>query len=149
MENLSKARAMFFSSSCFQNQSPWYVCVSRSIVSDSLRPHGLSPARLLCPWNSPGKNTGVGCHSLLQGIFPTQGLNLGLSHCRWILYCLTHQESPVTMVGTQLMNKWVALIYICSHLTSRRFSLWNIGLTPQGLLQLRMKWSAQDFPGGW
>ena len=47
--------------------------VSCSVVSDSLRPHGLQPASLLCPWNSPGKNTGVGCHSLLQGIFLTQG----------------------------------------------------------------------------
>ena len=40
--------------------------VSHSVVSDSLRPHGLQPARLLCPWDSPGKNTGVGSHSLLQ-----------------------------------------------------------------------------------
>ena len=46
------------------------------------------------PWNSPGKNTRVGCHSLLQGIFPTQGSNLGLLHCRWIIYYLTHQGSP-------------------------------------------------------
>ena len=38
------------------------------------------------PWDSPGKNTGVGCHFLLQGIFPTQGLNLGLLHCRQTLY---------------------------------------------------------------
>ena len=38
------------------------VCVSCSVMSDSLRPHGLQLARLLCPWNSPGKNTGVGCH---------------------------------------------------------------------------------------
>ena len=44
--------------------------------------------------DSPGKNTGVGCHALLQGIFPTQGLNPGLPHCRWILYCLSHQGSP-------------------------------------------------------
>ena len=44
-------------------------------ASNSLRPHGLQLARLLCPWNSPGQNTGVGSHSLLQGIFPTQGLN--------------------------------------------------------------------------
>ena len=49
---------------------------------------------LLCPWNSPGKNTGVGCHSLLQGIFPSQGSSLGLRHYRQILYCLTHQGSP-------------------------------------------------------
>ena len=44
--------------------------------------------------DSPGKNTGVGCHALLQGIFPTQGLNPGLLHCRQILYCLRHQGSP-------------------------------------------------------
>ena len=43
-------------------------------------------ARLLCPWNSPGKNPGVGCHSLFQGIFPTLGSNPGLLHCRQILY---------------------------------------------------------------
>ena len=43
--------------------------------------------------DSPGKNTGVGCHALLQGIFLTQELNPGLLHCRWILYCLSHQES--------------------------------------------------------
>ena len=55
----------------------------------TLRPHGLWPASLLCPWNSSGKNTGVGCHSLLQGIFPTQGLNPGFPHCRQILYHLS------------------------------------------------------------
>ena len=64
---------------------------NRSVVSDSLQPHGLQPSRLLCPWNSPGKNPGVGCHSLLQGIFLTQGSNLGLLHCQQILYHLSHQ----------------------------------------------------------
>ena len=44
--------------------------------------------------DSPGKNTGVGCHALLQGIFPTQRSNPGLPHCRWILYHLSHQGSP-------------------------------------------------------
>ena len=44
--------------------------------------------------DSPGKNTGVGCHALLQGIFPTQGSNSGLLHCRWILYKLSHKGSP-------------------------------------------------------
>ena len=53
--------------------------VSCSVVSDSLRPHGLQPARLLCLWNFPGKNTGVGCHFLLQGIFLTQGLSPAVS----------------------------------------------------------------------
>ena len=69
--------------------------VTRSVVSDSLQPHGLQPARLLCPWGSPGKNTGVGCHSLLQGVFLTQGLNLGLLHYRQILYHLSHQGRPL------------------------------------------------------
>ena len=61
-------------------------------MSNSLQPHGvyglyeLQPARLLCPWDFPGKNTGVGCHFLLQRIFPTEGLNLHLLHCRRILY---------------------------------------------------------------
>ena len=55
------------------------VCVS-SAVSDSLWPHGLQPARVFCPWNFPGKNTGMGCHFLLQGIFLTQGSNLHLLH---------------------------------------------------------------------
>ena len=63
---------------------------SRSVMSDSLWPHGL-----YSPWNSPGQNTGVGSLSLLQGIFPTQGSNPGLPHCRWILYHLSHKGSPV------------------------------------------------------
>ena len=58
------------------------------LVSDYLKPHGL-----YSPWNSPGQNTGVGSRSLLQGIFPTQGLNPGLLCCRRILYYLSHQES--------------------------------------------------------
>ena len=47
----------------------------------------------LCLWDSPGKNTGVGCHTLLQGIFPTQGSNLGLLNHRQILYQLSYQGS--------------------------------------------------------
>ena len=54
-------------------------------------PHGLWPARLLCPWNSPGKNTGVGCHSLVQEIFATQGLNPGLLHCTEFPCSLNHK----------------------------------------------------------
>ena len=70
----------------------------RQVVTQScatLQPYGLQPARALCPWNSPAKKTGMCCHSLLQGIFPTQGLNPGLLHCGQILYCLSHQGSPV------------------------------------------------------
>ena len=53
-------------------------------MSDSVRPHRRQPTRLPHPWDSLGKNTGVGCHFLLQGIFLTQGLNLGLLNCRRI-----------------------------------------------------------------
>ena len=74
--------------------------VSGSVVSDSFRPHGLYPARLLCLWNSPGKkNTGVGSHFLFQRIFPTQGSNPGLLHCRQILYHLSHRiAKPITQL---------------------------------------------------
>ena len=62
---------------------------SHSVVFDSLRPHGLCS-----PWNSPDKNTRVGYYSLLQGIFPIQGLNPGLLHWGQVLYHLSHQGSP-------------------------------------------------------
>ena len=68
----------------------------RSVVSDSLQLHAL-----YSPWTSPGQNTGVGNTSLLQGICPIQGSNLGLPHCRQILYHLSHQGSPKIL-------KWVA-----------------------------------------
>ena len=70
------------------------VCVSLSVVSDSLRPHGLKPTRLLCAWDFPDKDTGVGCHFLLQGIFLIQGSNPGLLHCRQILYQPSYNGSP-------------------------------------------------------
>ena len=53
----------------------------------------MESARLLCLWDSPGKNTGVGGHALLRGIFPPQRLNTGLLHCRQILYQLSHNRS--------------------------------------------------------
>ena len=75
--------------------SEW-VSESHSVVSDSLRPHGL-----YSPWNSPGQNIGVGSLSLLQQIFPTQGSNPGLLHCRGILLPAKPQGSPrITGVGS-------------------------------------------------
>ena len=68
--------------------------LSRSVMSNSLRPHELQPARLLHPWDSSCKNTGVSCHTLLQGVFPTQGSNPGLPHCWQILFHLSHQGNP-------------------------------------------------------
>ena len=63
-----------------------------SVVSDSLWPHGLYR-----PWNPLGQNTGMGSLFLLQGIFPTQGLNPGLPHCRQILHQLSHKRRPRTL----------------------------------------------------
>ena len=60
-------------------------------MSDSLQPHGLVPTRLLCPRESLGRNTGVGCHALLQGLLLTQGSKLGLLHCRRVPYSLSPQ----------------------------------------------------------
>ena len=71
--------------------------------SDSLQPHGLYSARLLCPWGSPGKDTGMGCHALLQGIFPTHRLNLCLLHCSRVLYCLSH---PGSLLGSLELPKF-------------------------------------------
>ena len=88
---------------------------SCSVISDSLQPHGL-----YSPWNSPGQNTGVGSLSLLQGIIPTQELNPGLPHCRWILYPLTHQGSP----GMKIYS----LIYL--------LKIYFIGITLNHLIHL-------------
>ena len=65
------------------------VCVCTCVhlvMSNSLQPHGPKPSRFFCPWNFPGKNTGVGCHFLLPGIFPTQGL-------KPCLLCLLHWQA--------------------------------------------------------
>ena len=67
------------------------------VVSNFLWLHWLWPSRRLCPWNFPGKDTGVGCHFLLQGIFPTQGSNLCplyLLHWKGNFYQLSHQVIP-------------------------------------------------------
>ena len=70
-------------------------CLVISVMSDSCDPMDCSlPGSSFCPWDSPGKYSGMDCHALLQGIFPTQGSNPGLPHCRRILYCLSHQGSP-------------------------------------------------------
>ena len=74
-------------------------------MSDSLQPHGLQPTKLLYLWISPDKNIGVGSHSLLQGIFLTQGLNLGLLHCRGILYHLSHKEAPLLHSSKYLLSE--------------------------------------------
>ena len=74
---------------------------SCSVVSNSLWPHGL-----YSPWNSPVQNTGVGSPSLLQGIFPTQGSNPGLPHCRWILHQLSYLTVWITTNYGKFLKRW-------------------------------------------
>ena len=99
-------RTLVFCVSCIGRQTlyhqhhlgkPIYIrlccCLVTSVMSDSVGPCGLPPARLLYAWDSPGKSSRIGCHTLLQEIFLIQGLNLGLLHCRQILYCCVTREA--------------------------------------------------------
>ena len=75
-------------------------------MSDSLWPHGLQPARLLCPWNSPGKNTGVGSCSFLRGIFPTQELKPGLLYCRWFFTIWATRQATKTWQPNSVLGSY-------------------------------------------
>ena len=93
-----------------RDEKMWkWESASRSVVSDSLWRHRTYPTRLLCPWHSPGKNTGVDCHPLLQRIFLTQELNPGLLHCRQILYYLNHKGSPVSITEVPFRACFLAM----------------------------------------
>ena len=85
-----------------------------------LQPHGLWLSRLLCPWDSPGMNTGVGCHLLLQGIFQTQELNVGFLHCRQILYQLSYKESPTRLIVVIILK----YIHILNHYVVHLKLIW-------------------------
>ena len=117
------------------------VCAqSLSCVWLFATPWILACTKLLRPWDFQGKSTGVGCHFLLQGIFPTQGLNPGLSHCRRTLYYLSHQGSPYACVC--LFNNAIPIIrylnspihiFLCLHWTfllrifmSLKLGAWNV-----------------------
>ena len=79
---------------------------------------------------SPGQNSGVGCHALLQGIFPTQGSNPGLPHCRWILYHMSHQGSPRIL-------EWVAYSFSKGEkiptMELMKISIWTVFLSLSSL----------------
>ena len=92
------------------------LCVSHPVVSDSSRPHGLQPSRLLCPWDSLGKNTGVPFP--LPGIFPTQGLNPSLLHQQADALLLSHQGSP-----SQKVTVWLIPLLSYYQLLQSRASL--------------------------
>ena len=96
------------------------------------------------PWNSPGQNTGVGNCSLFQGIFPTQGLNPGLPHCRQILYQLSHQGSPRKQGGEAVLIKvrlrtGSALLKAHSVVQADLGSTWSQGERTRSHLQMQRK----------
>ena len=97
-----------------------FVCVL--VLADSLQPHGLQPTRLLCPWGFPGKDTGVVCCFHLQGIFPTQGLNLGLLNCKQILYWLSYQGS-CSICSLGIISKILPLFFLIHLSPSKSFFL--------------------------
>ena len=99
---------------------------SRSVTSDSLRPHGLCSS-----WNSPGQNTGVGSCSLLQESFPTQGSNPGLPHCRWILHQLSHQGYILSLSQYLHHNNPFLILFF---------------LLPIWKLKLMLRWLLLHFP---
>ena len=122
-------------------QLEWSESETRSVMSDSLWTHGL-----YSPWNSLGQNTGVGSFSLLQGIFPTQGSNPGLLHCRRILYQLSHKGSPRSLNGGMVPHDKIELV---SHsVVSNSVTPWTIAhQAPLFMEFFRQEcWSGLPFP---
>ena len=96
---VSAIAGRFFTNWAMRESDKWKW--SHSGMSNSLQPHGLQPTSLLRPWDFPGKNTGVGCHFLLQRIFSTQGHNLHFLLGRQILYHWATWEAHMTHMGDQ------------------------------------------------
>ena len=115
-------------------------------------PMDCSPTRLLRPWDFPGKNTGVGCHFLLQEIFLTQGLNPGLLHCRQTLYHLSHREVVQTLSRVQLFvtpctaAHQVSLSFTISHSLLRLMSIESMMLSNHFALFRPLLLLPQPFP---
>ena len=123
---------------------------SGSVVSYFLRPHGLQPTTLLHQWDYSGKSTGVGCHCLLQGIFPIQGSNPGLPHCG--LYCLSHQGSPKISPAQMLppvLHESESVSHSVMTDSLQPYGLYPPGPYVHGILQARiMEWVAIPFSRG-
>ena len=107
----------------FRNGCSLPACLLRpSIVSDSLRPHGWKPTRLLCPWDSPGKNSGASCHFLLQGNLPDPGIEP------------VSPASPALAGGfcpTESLGKMVQCVSIISSKFKSHIRSWSLGTTVQ------------------
>ena len=118
------------------------VCSLAQSCPTLLQPHGLQSARLLCPWDSPGKNTGVGYHFLFQGIFPTQVSNPGFLHCRCTLYHLSHLEKGAAAAAAKSLQSCPTL---CDPIDGS-----PPGSPVCGILQARtLEWVAISFSNAW
>ena len=115
------------------------LCFSHSVVSDSLWPHGLQSTRLLCLWDFPGKDTGVGCHFLLQGIFLTQGSKPGLLNCRQILYRMSYKGSPNLLLA-MLGFPQVPSCPVCFSSLSSSLYCWNFRMLSTCLWETMLAW---------
>ena len=99
-----------------RNKSPPYLptlCIVKMKVAQSCPTLWDPMDYIYSPWNSPDKDTGVGCHSFLQGIFPSQGSNPSLLHCRQLPYCLNHQGSPLRCFSPaqHFVTLWTARLF--------------------------------------
>ena len=119
----------------YERRHRWHRSESRLVVSNSLRPHGL-----YSPWNSPSQNTGVGGHSLLQGIFPTQGWNTGLPHCRWVLYQVSHQGSPDDIGLNLSSSDRISFINFCFIFLLR----WSLRKTHEIMLKVQTRSNVEE-----
>ena len=116
-------------------------------------PMDCSPPGSSVHGDSPGKNTGVGCHALLQGIFPTQGSNPGLPHCRQILYCLNHQRSPGNLCPKLIRIGHFCLAPVhggrCPHETEDRDTCGMVGeLTLSPSCRVKTDWNTHTSATG-
>ena len=116
-----------------------YMCSVASVVSDSLGPHGLYPARIHSPWNSPGKNIGVSCHTRLQGIL-TQGSKphlLGLLQCGQILSSWTKAKQPKYNYKVHLYARNIGIL-------SYKLYVYSMAISPS-LLNFFFFWRTLKF----
>ena len=109
-----------------------------------LGPHGLYPTRLLCPRDSQDKNTGVGCHFLVQGIFQTQGSNPCLLHCRQTLYQLSHQGNPGMPFNFQFYSRYLNFLPLGGTLVPLDRTSWLLNLASQETQRLILRLKLQS-----
>ena len=144
----NRMKSFFFCKSIRGHQNP----VEAKLLSCArlfATPWIVACTKLLCPWDfqgkSPwdfqGKSTGVGCHFLLQGIFPNQGSNPGLSHCRQTLYSLSHPVGPVQIIPGKLLSLSQQVYFQSSPLLSVTVLLNLLPVNNKGLLLIQIHFS--------